>query len=287
MCRLDRKYTSLRLAENAVEVRPGISDFQNEWAQKQLHGRYYAQLMLESNDLDASTKWLQNGKLHPESEGFVQAVQDQVIATRAHRKFILGEEVCEKCRLCNENIESIQHLTAGCSVLAPTSYLRRHNNVAKIIHLALRRKYNLLEGFTPYYKYKPPELVQGGQVKIYWDTQIITDRAVSHNKPDILIVHLGEKAAHIVDVAIPFDDNVQKARGEKIRKYQELCHELKEMYGLSRVVVVPIVISVNGLVPKMTVEGCKTLGIPAGLLSEAQKSVLLDTLRIVRHALQA
>ncbi|XP_039297920.1 uncharacterized protein LOC120354623 [Nilaparvata lugens] len=111
---------------------------------------------------------------------------------------------------------------------------------------------------------------------------MITDRRVVHNKPDILVLDQLEKRAYIIDIAVPSDENSQKTRGEKIRKYQELSFELKEMYGLNTVRVLPIVITVNGLILKSVVEICRSIDLVDEVLKRMQKSVLLDTARIVR-----
>ena len=39
----------------------------------------------------------------------------------------------ERCRLCGKGPESVQHILAGCSALAQTKYLERHNNVLEIL----------------------------------------------------------------------------------------------------------------------------------------------------------
>ena len=39
----------------------------------------------------------------------------------------------EKCRLCGDSLENVQHILSGCSALAQTKYLQRHNNAFKIL----------------------------------------------------------------------------------------------------------------------------------------------------------
>ncbi|XP_039286319.1 uncharacterized protein LOC120351835 [Nilaparvata lugens] len=95
----------------------------------------------------------------------------------------------------------------------PTEYMLRHNNVAKIVHLELQIKFWNIAEVLPYYNYQPPPLVEFNHVKIYWDVQMITDRRVVHNKPDILVLDQLEKRAYIIDIAVPSDENAQKTRG--------------------------------------------------------------------------
>ncbi|XP_073979863.1 uncharacterized protein [Rhodnius prolixus] len=264
---LYKGFTALNLREPGNNVVRSERDMKNEWGQKQLHGRYYALLTAEGTDSLASCQWLTKGHLFPETEGFVMAMQDQVIATKAYRRWVLGESlVHDKCRMCNSTSESIQHIVSGCSVLEPKEYLHRHNNVAKIIHKALCSKFGLLKTEVPYYKYNPPTLLQNAHTKLYWETQIVTDRSDANNKPDILVMDRKGRVAHIVDVAIPNDDNMQKSRGEKIRKYQDLSFQLREMYNLDKTTIAPIILSTSGLVPRTTVTAVNELGLSTDLV---------------------
>ncbi|CAH1393300.1 unnamed protein product [Nezara viridula] len=62
------------------------------------------------------------------------------------------------------------------------------------------------------------------------------------------------KTAEIIDIAVPNDGNTNSVCAEKIRKYQTLAAELKDLYRLNKVTVRALVISSNGLIPKSTVE---------------------------------
>ncbi|XP_022188758.2 uncharacterized protein LOC111047332 [Nilaparvata lugens] len=283
VCQLDNGYTALDLRNQRSSELLSAQDLKEEWRTKELHGRFYGHLNSEPISQELSCMWLTVGSLFPETEGFVQAIQDQVIATNAYRRHVMGDRtISDKCRMCASAVESIQHIVSGCSVLAPREYMLRHNNVAKIVHLEMQIKFGNIADVPPYYNYQPPPLVEFNHVKIYWDVQMITDRRVVHIKPDILVLDQLEKRAYIIDITVPSDENAQKTRGEKIRKYQELSFELKEMYGLNTVRVLPIVITVNGLILKSVVEICRSIDLVDEVLKRMQKSVLLDTARIVR-----
>ena len=74
-------------------------------------------------------QWLQQS-LHSESESTLFAIQDQAICTRVYQARIIGSPISSiyiLCCLCGEHEETIQHILAGCSALAPTCYLSHHN----------------------------------------------------------------------------------------------------------------------------------------------------------------
>ncbi len=112
---IDTKLSPLNLSNrsNVNEITP--IDRVESWSQKSLHGRFANSL---SNADKSSTNWLENGSLYAETEGFIFAIQDQVIATKSYQKFIekLGIDN-DKCRVCNRESETIHHITSGCSLL--------------------------------------------------------------------------------------------------------------------------------------------------------------------------
>jgi sensor histidine kinase regulating citrate/malate metabolism len=53
-----------------------------QWSQKALHCRHPYDLSQQYVDMEASNKWLTRADLFAETEGFLTAMQDQVISTR-------------------------------------------------------------------------------------------------------------------------------------------------------------------------------------------------------------
>lgn len=70
------------------------------WKEKPLHGRHINDADQDTVDTLASNYWLVSGQLFPETEGFVMAIQDQVIASRNYLKYIVKDTIIEndKCR---------------------------------------------------------------------------------------------------------------------------------------------------------------------------------------------
>ena len=102
---------------------------------KPLHG-HYPQSCEKLMDQKFGSLWLLKGFLTAETEGFLVAAQDQALSTRA-MQHIHSVAVSPLCRLCGSCNETIEHIVSGCSFLAASQYLRRHNNVAKYIHWSL------------------------------------------------------------------------------------------------------------------------------------------------------
>lgn len=70
-------------------------------------------------DKIVSNKWLKQANLLLETEGFMIAIQDQVIRTRNYCKFIkLSKTTLKTCAkdVINDARETIQRITRGCRI---------------------------------------------------------------------------------------------------------------------------------------------------------------------------
>jgi len=106
-----------------------------QWPQKALHSRHVYNLSQQYVDIEVLNKWLTNTDLFAKTQGFLKAIQDQVILTRNYKKYILKQpDTDELCRRCGKESETNQHITAACEQLAPTEYVKRHDGQAKVIH---------------------------------------------------------------------------------------------------------------------------------------------------------
>jgi hypothetical protein len=134
------------------------------------------------------------------------------------------------CRRCGKEPETIQHITAACEQLTPTEYIKRHDEVAKVIHQKLAEAAELIEDKCPYYRYKSANVLENDNFKLYWDRSIITDKTIPSNRPDITLTSRKTKNTFLIDIAIPNTHNLAKIVTEKQKKYQELANEIRVMW---------------------------------------------------------
>ncbi|XP_055368950.1 uncharacterized protein LOC129604859 [Betta splendens] len=88
------------------------------------------------------------------TEALILAAQEQALSTRPIEARIYHTRQDPRCRLCKEAPESIQHITAGCKMLAGKAYMKRHNQVAGIVYRNICAEYGLE---TPRSKWETPE----------------------------------------------------------------------------------------------------------------------------------
>jgi hypothetical protein len=231
--------------------------------------------------------WLCKGQLYAETEGFAIAIQDQVINTKNYLKHVIEDNsvINDKCRRCKNQQETTEHITSGCSLLAPTEYTHRHNNICKQLHLAICKKHQLTEITDPWYTYKPQTIIENDEIKLYWNRDILTDRTIAHNRPDITLINKVKKSVYLIDVAIPNTPNLEKKYNKKIQNYLPLAEEIKSVWKLNSVIIVPIIISATGVIPKNLHQSIATLHLDPNIYILLQKTIVINTTTIVRRFL--
>lgn len=285
----DKNYSPLKLANTTYvcDHEYTTESLLTNWKSKELHGRYINSVERREINTLASFGWLTNGNIFAETEGFLTAIQDQVIPTKSYLKYIVKDEniTDTRCRLCNEANETIEHIIGSCKKMAPKEYTNRHNNVAKIIHNLLALKYNLATEDVPYYKYQPPSVMESSTITLYWDRELQTDHPITNNRPDIFIFERDKEAITLVDVAIPTPNNIIRKHTEKIEKYLPLADELKSLWHAKTVRIIPIILGATGEIPDSLLDSLQQLGLKSSLYLKLQKTTILDTCHIVRKVL--
>jgi hypothetical protein len=105
------------------------------------------------------------------------------IHTRNYKKHICGfQSIIDKCRICGTEGETIEHIISSCTVLAQSEYKKRHDIFAKIIHMNLAVKFNLLKNTQQHYSYKPESCLENDNYKLYFDRTVLIDIHITHNR---------------------------------------------------------------------------------------------------------
>ena len=89
--------------------------------------------------------------------------------------------------VCIKVDESIDHIASGCSKLAQEEYKRKHDNLGKIIHWKLARKYNFEAG-DKWYEHEPESLLENEDYNILWDFIIQPYHVIEARRPDLVAV---------------------------------------------------------------------------------------------------
>ena len=260
----------------------GLSRLRMRWQEKPLHGRYPARTTEPDVDRERTHQWLRSAGLKPETEGFLMAAQDQCLPTRSYQAHILKNGTAPKCRFCQEREETIDHLVAGCTTLAPTEYKNRHDRIGQYLHWKLCNHYRLPH-HDKWYEHKPPPVLEGEGVSILWDFSIHTDRTIQANRPDIVVKDMKGKTCLLIDMAVPADKNIANKEFEKLSKYKDLEIEIQKMWHLDTTTI-PVVVGALGMIGKTLDTYLEKIpGRPKS--GEIQKVALMGTAHTLRKAL--
>ena len=80
--------------------------------------------------------------LHGRKTSSIMSMLEQIVETRlwkAARRLVQDGH----CRVCHERNETIDHIAAGCKVLANSEYLSRHDRALMIMAVAREKEYEL------------------------------------------------------------------------------------------------------------------------------------------------
>src|SRR5678815_2219523 len=193
-------------------------------------------------DTYKSNEVMIKGWLKSEDERTILAAQDQALRTNWFKKHIEGQNITDKCRMCSGGSESVCHILSECKfLLKKGTYTERHNNICRLIHYRLCRKFEIEVNTVNHWEHNPNNIEENNRVLILYDYNIPTDAQVSHNKPDIVIYNKTENKCLIIEVGVPWDGRVSAYEIEKEMKYQRLKYELRRLWNIDIVEIVPAV----------------------------------------------
>ena len=152
---------------------------------------------------------------------------EQMIETRA-LKAARGLTECCKCRLCNEQKETVQHLLAGCKTIASSEYVIRHNRALVVVAVSWAKEYNLLDKNVKWYQKKLSRghVLENFQAKLVCDFEFNFRKTTTSRRPDLILEEKKKKNIWICDMACPQENNIENLRRElkkKKKKKQTAC----------------------------------------------------------------
>ena len=110
------------------------------------------------------------------------------------------------CRVCGSFEETADHIISGCPVLAKTEHITGHNNVAAYVYQSICKHHNI-DTKGNWYELRLRTVEENDMVTILWDMLISTDRARSHNRPDIVMENHTTKYCTLINIVISSDRN--------------------------------------------------------------------------------
>ena len=76
------------------------------------------------------------------------------------------------------------------------------------------------------------------------------DHLIEARRPDLVVVIKGERKCIIIDIAVPNDSRTSDIEKQKMEKYQDLKMEIKRIWDMRNVIVVPVIVGALGSITK-------------------------------------
>ena len=127
--------------------------------------------------------WLRQN-LTPRKTASVMTMLEQMVEIKSW-KASRGLAECSKYRLCGQQRETVEHLLAGCKVLANSDYLTRHNRALMILPISWTKEFNLVEKDMKWYKQKwcRGYSLENDQAKLLWDVEFNLRKTTTSRNP--------------------------------------------------------------------------------------------------------
>ena len=117
-----------------------------------------------------------------------------------------------------------------------------------------------------------------------WGFSVERDHVIEAQRLDLVVVGKKRRNCKIIDFVVPGDSRIEEKGKEKIEKYQDLRRELQKTCNVKGKII-PLVVGSLGAIPEQFVNRLKEIGVTAEI-GQVQKTVLLETARILRKVLE-
>ena len=165
----------------------------------------------EKVKLEECFAWLSSWKNAPtHTIAGVQELYQQLLPTKVYYNRKTKSQVTdEKCRLCGDSLENVQHILSGCSALAQTKYLQRHNNAFKILFFEVLRSLDLITKVEPWFSQVTPKpLYENEHATAFWDVPLFADTTqVKANRIDATVIDKTSKQVRVIEMSCPWPEN--------------------------------------------------------------------------------
>ena len=115
----------------------------------------------------------------------------------------MKQGLTDKCRMCHSQPEMVEHIIYGYQTLVAEKYLNRHNQVSAELYPDICKYHDVRVDGQYWYKHKLDRVIENDKVTVPWDSQIITDRHIPCNNPDIVIKKKYTGKCLVIYVTLP------------------------------------------------------------------------------------
>ena len=147
--------------------------------------------------------WLSQN-LHGRKTSSIMTMLEQMIEMKSW-KVSRGLAQDRRCRVYHERDETVEHIVAGCKVLANNEYLTRHNRTLMIMAVDWAKEYKLVGDEMVWCKkhWERGAVFENDKGKLVWDFEFNLRNTTTTRRPDLMLEDKEKKKIWICDMACP------------------------------------------------------------------------------------
>ena len=154
---------------------------------------------------------------------------EQMVETRLWKE---ARELTDdgSCRICTQHSETVKHLVAGCTKLANSEYLTRHNQALMILAVAWAKQQELVGQEAIWYeqRWDRGTVLENDKAILVRNFKFHLRKTTTARRPNLILELKIIKKVWICDMARPQQNNIEAKRTEKLTKYRQLAFETSE-----------------------------------------------------------
>ena len=184
--------------------------------------------------------WLRKGNFKRETESLQIAAQNNAIRTNHIKARIDQKKKNNRCRLCGDRDQTINHIMSECTKLGQKEYKTRNIEWGNWSTGICARNWSLTLRTNDNCTTQNLHL-ENETHKLLWDFETQTVHKIPVRWPDLVIIKKKKWTRRIVEFAVTADHKINLKENEKKDKHRDLARESKKLCNM-KVTVIPIVI---------------------------------------------
>ena len=131
--------------------------------------------------------WLSQN-LNPGKTVAIMTMLEQMVETRSWKE-VRGLTGDVSYRICTQHSETVEHVVAGCTKLAKSEYLTRHNQALMILAVASAKQQELMGQEAIWYeeRWDRGTGLENDKAKLVWDFEFHLRKTTTARRPDLIL----------------------------------------------------------------------------------------------------
>ena len=177
--------------------------------------------------------------------------------------------------MCYKDEQITSHVLTNCPSRRG-EYIKRYDEVGKEIYKTILLKYGIIQT-----KQIEPLTIENEKITVILN-QVVIKGKDKGRQTDITVINKEKSYGIIIDVSIVGKYRQEKTYKEKLEKYKNTNLTIKQSHGLQAIQIIPVIITIDGLIHKKTIIEISKAGIEVDWNKAIKKVLFINQEMIIR-----